>query len=44
MNIDIGSRIKDKEINSSKINKDNNMAIVKNIIFLELIKFTMFYF
>jgi len=31
MNIDIGSRIKDKEIDSSKINKDNNMATVKKL-------------
>ena len=31
MNIDIGSRIKDKEIDSSKINKDNNMATIKKL-------------
>ena len=29
MNIDIGSRIKDKEIDSSKVNKDNNTTIKK---------------
>ena len=31
MNIDIGSRIKDKEIDSSKINKDNNLATIKKL-------------
>ena len=31
MNIDIGSRIKDKEIDSSKINKDKNMATIKKL-------------
>ena len=30
-NIDVGSRIKDKEIDSSKINKDNNMATIKKL-------------
>ena len=29
MNIDIGSRMKDKEIDSSKVNKDNNTTIKK---------------
>ena len=31
MNIDIGSRIKDKEIDSSKINKDNNLVTIKKL-------------
>ena len=31
MNIDIGSRIKDKEIDSSKINKDSNLATIKKL-------------
>ena len=31
MNIDIGSRMKDKEIDSSKINKDNNLATIKKL-------------
>ena len=31
MNIDIGSRIKDKEIDSSKINKDDNMTTLKKL-------------
>ena len=30
-NIDVGSRIKDKEIDSSKINKDNNMTTLKKL-------------
>jgi len=30
-NIDVGSRIKDKEIDSSKINHDNNMTTVKKL-------------
>ena len=31
MNIDIASRMKDKEIDSSKINKDNNMTTIKKL-------------
>ena len=30
-NIDVGSRIKDKEIDSSKINQDNNMTTLKKL-------------
>ena len=30
-NIDVGSRIKDKEIDSSKINHDNNMTTIKKL-------------
>ena len=30
-NIDVGSRIKDKEIDSSKINKDSNLATIKKL-------------
>ena len=30
-NIDVGSRIKDKEIDSSKINADKNLATVKKL-------------
>ena len=30
-NIDVGSRIKDKEIDSSKINRQENMATVKKL-------------
>ena len=30
-NIDIGSRMKDKEIDSSKINHDNNLTTVKRL-------------